>query len=180
MPRRVMNSKRSREPDAKRNKKRIIICLLLLIIVCICIFIAFFLSGRFSFSFDKRGVDGALSKLSEKERQELLQKAADESRFSFRINGNMSFEDGNKKGVMFIENPKENTCLLKVKITLDEDGRTLYETGYLKPGTGIGKDKLNEVLPAGEYEATAQFTAFDEDKKENGKALAGIHITIRN
>lgn len=154
--------------------------MLILTAVCIVICITARVPQRLVFLFDSQGEDGTLAGLSGKERLRLMQKAADDSRFSFRINGNMSFETGSSKGVLFLENPKENTCLLKVKITLDQDGKVLYETGYLKPGTGIGRDRLKEALPKGEYKATARLTAYTESQKKIGKALAGIHITIRN
>ena len=174
---------KSREQGSGQHIKlgrRMTIRMLLLTAVCIAVCIAARVPQRLMFLFDQRSEEGSIAGLSEKERMKRMQKAADESRFSFRINGNMSFESGKSKGILFIENPKENNRLLKVKITLDEDGRVLYKTGYMKPGTGIGKDRLKEALPKGEYEATAYFTAFDNSRKETGKAQAGIHITIRN
>lgn len=154
--------------------------MLLLTAVCIGICIAARVPQRILFLFDQGSESGSMAGLSEKERLKLMQKAADESRFTFRINGNMSFENGSSEGVLFIENPQENSCLLKVKLTLDENGKVLYKTGYLKPGTGIGKDRLREALPKGEYEATAEVTSFDRRRRETGRAQAGVHISIRN
>lgn len=165
-------------PETLRRKQTF--RMLILTVVCIAVCIAARVPKRLVFLFDQRSEEGSMAGLSGKERMKLMQKAADESRFSFRINGRLSFERGNAKGILFIENPKENTSLLKVKITLDQDGRVLYQTGYMKPGTGIGKDRLKEALPKGEYEATAHFTAFDDERRETGKAQAGIHITIHN
>ena len=162
----------------KKNRKHLI-RMLALTAVCIAVCIAARVPQRLVFLFDRQSETGSLAGLSEKERLRLMQGTADKSRFAFRINGNMKFETGSSKGVLFIENPKENSCLLKVKLTLDDNGKVLYETGYLKPGTGIGKDRLKEVLPKGEYEATAVLTAYDNGKKETGQAQAGIHITVR-
>ena len=170
---------RKAEGKQKEGRKKAI-RILMLAAVCTVVSITARVPQRLIFLLDSQSEDGSLAGLAERERQKLMQKAADDSRFTFRINGNISFETGKSKGILFIENPEENTCLLKVKITLDEDGRVLYETGYLKPGTGIGKDHLKEQLPKGEYEATARLTAYTESHEKTGKALAGIHITIRN
>lgn len=162
-----------------KESRRLMIRMVVLTAVCIAVCIAARVPQRLMFLFDRGSEEGTLAGLSEKERLRRMQKAANDSRFTFRINGNISFETGTSKGVLFIENPKENTCLLKVKLTLDQDGKVLYKTGYLKPGYGIGKDRLREDLPKGEYEATAQFTAYDLSREETGKAQAGIRITIR-
>lgn len=164
--------------ERKFNKK-IMIMVTVLVIICIVIFIAARVPERFGLLIDPASREGTLKDLSAEERIEKLQEAADQSSFAFRINGNMKFETGKSQGILFIENPEENGCLLKVKITLNQDGRTLYETGFLKPGTGIGKDRLDEELPGGEYEATAVMRAYNSNEEETGKAQAGIHITVR-
>lgn len=161
------------------NKRKMTLRMLALTAVCVAVCIAARVPQRLIFLFDRQSESGSLAGLTQKERLRRMQSEADKSRFSFHINGNMRFETGSSKGVMFIENPKKNTCLLKVRITLNADERVLYETKYLKPGYGIGKDRLKEVLPKGEYEATALLTAYDENRTETGKAEAGIHITIR-
>lgn len=162
-----------------KESRRLLFWMVILTAVCIAVCAAARIPQRLLFLFDRGSEEGTLAGLSEKERLRRMQKAADDSRFTFRINGNMRFETGTAQGVLFIENPKENTCFLKVKLLLEEDRRILYETGYLKPGTGIGKDRLKEALPKGEYEATAQINAYDRSRKEIGKARAGIHITIQ-
>lgn len=161
-----------------RQKRRHRLRMLLLSMVCLVVCFAARVPQRIVFLFDQRSAEGDLAGMSEKERLRLLQQASDESQFTFRINARMRFESGDAQGILFIENPKENKSLLKVRITLNEDGRVLYESGYLKPGTGIGKDKLKELLPAGVYKATALFTAYDSKEKESGKAQAAIEIII--
>lgn len=162
----------------KKSDKKIVFRMAAFIVLCLVICIAVRLPERIGLFGNPKSGDENLEGLSRDERLEKMQEAADHSSFAFRINGNMKFETGKSKGVLFIENPEENSCLLKVKIILDRDGRTLYETGFLKPGTGIGKDRLAEELPQGEYEASAVITAYNGMEEETGKAQAGIHITV--
>lgn len=177
-----MESKDGKDKKGKGSflrERRLTLRMIALTIACSAICIAARVPQRLVFLFDRQSQNGSLAGLSEKERLKLMQKASDESQFTFRINGNMNFETGSSEGVMFIENPQENSCILKVRITMDSDERVLYETGYIKPGTGIGKDCLKETLPKGEYKATALITSYDSSQKEIGRAQAGIRITVR-
>lgn len=132
-----------------------------------------------SFAVDDKA--GAVSSLSPEDLQAELQKGVDESTFSFRINSVPEFDDGQSQGNLMIENPTYNTYLMKVQITLNDTGQTVYETDLLKPGTAIALDSLDVPLEKGEYPATAMITAYDADTNgEIGKTAAGLTITIKN
>lgn len=167
------------EEQQRRHRRNTYIRMIVLSILVIILIFATRLPERLMFLFNWDG-NVFTADMTDEERRELLQKRADESQFGFSINSRMEFEDGSSAGIIFLENPGENDCLLKVVITLDIDGRVLYESDYIKPGQGIGKDKLKVLLPKGEYAATAAVTAYDDRKEEIGTSLAGVTITVKN
>lgn len=109
-----------------------------------------------------------------------LQEATDKSAFQFRINSRPVFADSSAEGPLFIENPEENRYLMRVTIRLEETGEAVYKTRAIKPGYGIGSDKLSKELPPGEHKAVAIITAMDpETGKTAGSAQAKIRLIIK-
>lgn len=109
-----------------------------------------------------------------------LQEATDKSSFQFRINSRPVFAGSSAKGPLFIENPKENRFLMRVNIRLKETGETVYKTKAIRPGYGIGSDRLSKKLPAGEHEAVAVITAVDpENGRTAGSAQAKLSLIIK-
>ena len=102
---------------------------------------------------------GRLTRSPEEVRAE-LEAQVDESMISFSINATPAFENGREPGNLMIENPAGNRNRFTVEIRLKEDGRTVYQSGYIDPGQYIERAPLDEALPAGEYPAVAYFTAY--------------------
>jgi methionine-rich copper-binding protein CopC len=50
-----------------------------------------------------------------------------------------------------------------VAIKLDDTGETVYQSKGIKPGQYISYIRLAKKLDAGEYAATATFTAYTQD-----------------
>lgn len=65
---------------------------------------------------------------------------------------------------MSIGNPKDNQCLMKVTLCL-EDGTELYESSLLAPGEGMEKVILNQSMKEGTYDMNARFECFSKDDK---------------
>ena len=66
--------------------------------------------------------------------------------YRFSVCGNVTAEGEN--AVVYLTNPAENSVWLKLRV-LDENGRTLGETGLLRPGEYVRCVKLSSVPPAG-------------------------------
>lgn len=108
-----------------------------------------------------------------------LQKKADESSFSFKINSNPVFENGTAEGNLYIENPVVNAYDMRVEITLDDTGETVYETGLISPGQSIVRDALDVALGQGTYTATATIHAHDRKTgTEIGRTAAELQIEV--
>ena len=97
-------------------------------------------------------------------------------KLSYKIAGEIIVGKTDGKGGFKIESSGKNTCLMKVKITLD--GNVVYETGYLKPNQHIEEDVLNVIPEVGSYEAEAVFEGFDPNTEESIGSSEPVKITI--
>ena len=125
--------------------------------------------------------DGHLSNMTLEQIKAQMQRVAEESQFSFKINSRPVFADGGAKGSLGIENPNYNVYPMVVQIFLDSTGEMIYDSGGILPNQHIDSAKLLSELAAGEYNATAVFNAYDPDTKVwQGKAQAALIITVQS
>ena len=105
----------------------------------------------------------------------------DNSMIAFSINTSPVFLNGTSEGNLLIENPGNNAKLLRISILINDTDEEIYSSNYLKPGTYIEAAKLNKVLEKGTYDATAYFSAYEEETGEYiGQTGAQIEITVQN
>ena len=97
-------------------------------------------------------------------------------KLSYKIAGEIIVGKTDGKGDFKIESSGKNTCLMKVKITLD--GNVVYATGYLKPNQHIDEDVLDMIPEVGTYEAEAVFEGFDPNTEVSIGSSEPVKITI--
>ncbi len=130
---------------------------------------------------DQTDAEDGLLPMSDEELLAQMQKEADESYFSFKINSRPVFTDGSSAGTLGIENPNYNVYPMVVQITLDSTGEIIYDSGGMMPGQHIAQAKLAKVLSKGEYEATATLYAYNPDTLIcQGRSQAVLTLTIEN
>ena len=119
--------------------------------------------------------------MSEEEIKEQMQRAADESRFSFKINAKPMFEYGDGEGTLRIENPNHNVYPFVVDIYLDGVKEHIFSSGGLLPNQHIDRAKLSKALPKGDHGATARISVYDPKTNELlGKSEVKLHIIVKN
>ena len=124
-------------------------------------------------------VQGHLPNMTEEEIMEQMQKEADSSAFSFKLNAWPVFRNGGKAGTLLIENPKHNTYPFVVEIFLKETGEKIYDSGAIHPDHHIERASLTRRLLPGTHAATAHVSAYDPDSEEfRGKAVVEMSLTI--
>jgi hypothetical protein len=124
--------------------------------------------------------DGHLPNMTPEEIRAQMQKEADASYFSFKINARPEFESGSAAGTLGIENPNNNVYPMVVQIFLDDTDELIYDSGGILPNQHIAQAKLKKVLKAGTYKATAYMNAYDPDTKAwQGKQAAALEITVK-
>lgn len=129
--------------------------------------------------YDPAAKVGNLPGRSKEEIQKELDKIVEEGMFNISIASIIAFSDGESEGEARIENIAANPYNMTVTITLDEGDELVYESKGLAPGQFIENIRLNRDLPAGEYKATALFTAYTkEDLLKVGQAAAKITIYV--
>ena len=129
--------------------------------------------------FDDKQKEGELTGMSEEELQQSMDEAAMKNMLKISIKDNLRFKNGTAKCDMRIENSKQNLYHLSVTIALQDNGKIIYESGAIKPGSFIKEDALDTVLKKGKYAVNIIFTAYDlKSHKEVGKSIVKNHILI--
>lgn len=129
--------------------------------------------------FDAGAIEGNLPTKTDQEIQDELNRIVEEGMFNISIAPTITFENSDSEGQARIENIEANRYHMKVTITLDDTGETVYESKGIKPGSYIENIKLSETLSKGEYKATATFSAYKQgDLTEVGTAAASIMIIM--
>ena len=80
----------------------------------------------------------------------------------YLINSKIYFSSPTAKGNVLITNTEQNKNYIRVDITVNETGRSLYYSGDITPGTNISNARLQDAtLAEGIYECTATIVAYD-------------------
>ena len=126
-------------------------------------------------------VRGHLPTMTEEEIIKQMQREADRSVFSFKINSWPVFNDGASEGNLLIENPNHNIYPFVVEIFLNETQDKIYSSGGILPNHHISEAKLMKVLPQGVHEATAYIYVYDPKTDEcSGKSAVGLMLTVNS
>ena len=176
--------------EKKRRKKIILVTLLVLMIgigVTFCIIHQMhsptsrnIISGEL-FPGGGDAAEGHLPKMTEEEIKKQMQREADKSVFSFKINSHPRFEDGSGEGTLHIENPSHNIYPFVVEIFLNETKEKIYDSGGVLPNHHISHAKLSKRLSKGKHAATAYIHAYDpETNKYAGKSAVELTLVINN
>ena len=174
----------SEKPPKKSKKKPLIIaaaCLLLLVIGGAAFWLTRADDGKDDdpLALDDNATMGILPGVDIAERQAQLQEQLDEGMIAFSINSSPVFADGGAEGNLMLENPGNNAKLLVVEIYIDDTQELVYQSKAIPVGSYIENVRLDKVLEAGEYQATAYFKAYrEEDQSFIGQAGAAIKITV--
>lgn len=184
----------NRQFEKKKKRKKLVVLLLLLLFSIALILYQF---GYLTFPWQNRGIspivagdvfpglgvaeDGYLSGMSEDEIKDQMQRIADASQFSFKINAAPVFENGRSVGDVRIENPNYNMYPMVVQIVLDETGEIIFDSGGIMPNQHIEYGKLTKELSQGVHQATANLYAYDPDTLlAQGQSAAKLTITVKN
>ncbi len=167
-----------------KGKKRALTIAGILLLILVTVAICYFLFRRQQEPdplYDNNATIGILPGVDIDQRRKELQDLLDRSVIAFSINTSPVFLNGTSKGNLLIENPGNNAKLLQVSIRMDDTDEEIYASKYIKPGSYIEKVKLDKVLEKGTYDATAYFSAYDEETTEFiGKTGAQITLTVEN
>ncbi|MDD4509385.1 MAG: hypothetical protein PHY23_00470 [Oscillospiraceae bacterium] len=177
--------------ETKKKKKTTALIIILALVIVALVGLVLWLtlgggaekrnSGGTLISFDDSAQSGHLPGKSDEEIQAELNRIVEEGMFNISIASQVYFPDGKSDGAANIENIEANHYHMQVSITLDDTGELIYESGALKPGQFIENIKLQKALSAGTYNATATFSALDQETLETaGQAAAKITVVIES
>lgn len=164
-------------------RRKIVIILSIVIVLVVGVFIGINVNREKDLANASGAIvqDGVIPGYTAEQIQEMMQRQADKSTFSFELNSRPVFEDGKSEGALRIANPPYGAYAIQVEIKLDENQKTVFKTVKLQPNQYIEKAKLLEDLDAGEYSATAIINAYDIDTDEYvGTSSAKLIIKVEN
>ena len=129
--------------------------------------------------FDPSAKTGQAPYKTDAEMQAELDRVVEEGMFNISIASVIQFDAGDAPGTAYIENVPGNRYDMRVSITEDATGETVYESGVLKPNQSIEDITLTHALDAGMHDATATFVALDPvTHEETGKAAAKVTLNV--
>lgn len=123
--------------------------------------------------------EGIIPGYTKEQIEQILQRKADESTFSFEINSRPVFKNGKSEGNIRIANPPFNKYPIEFIITLNSTNQVIFTSPKLKPNNYIEKAKLDKELKAGDYNATATINAYDDKGEKVGTSSAKIVISVK-
>ena len=174
---------RNRKRARQKRKKRIRTAAGLLIFAGVILVIGFLFWGRHGLWKDDPNAT-TQKPLTKAEQQAQLQKAADESRFRFKMNTAPTVtwsadSEEVQEADWYIVNSVENPWDMEVVITSTQDGSQLYRSARLKPGERELSGPLEITLEPGSYTAVATATAIDPESGETaGTVSADLTLTV--
>ena len=129
-------------------------------------------------------VSGDIPGKTKEERQRELNSVVEEGMLNMSMNitpsGKASGNESERAVNWLIENPSNQGKLIRVEITRDDTGETIYETGAIRPGNYVESAPPDVKLPAGEYACTAVFFAYQEETERLiGQAAVKIKLTLQ-
>lgn len=155
--------------EMKKKKKRfLIIMFLLLLLICIIILFSF---GRSPENIPLPSDENA----EEWNGNQNLPNGAKSETKTIKIPGfdSLAFTAGQKEQKVNFFNPKENTCLFRM--TLFVDDVQYWQSGYVEPGKGFYDITLDKVLESGDYDAFLLIECY----KEEGTALNNAKVEFQ-
>lgn len=133
-------------------------------------------------AYEANVVAGDIPGKSKEERQQELDHVVEEGMLAMSMNVTPSgMAAGADRSVNWlIENPSNQGKLIRVEVTRDDTGEKIYETGAIRPGSYLESAPPDMVLPAGEYDCTAVFFAYQEETEALiGQAAVKIKLTLQ-
>ena len=119
---------------------------------------------------------GAFYDQSAAQIQEAVDHEVEDGYFNMSINTSVPvFEDST--AALGVKNIESNSYDCTVTVTLD-DGREVYKSGGLAPGTELDMVTLTQQLEPGDYEATATFDIYEQDEAHTVAGQTASKLTL--
>lgn len=163
----------------------VLVILLMFLIIGLLVFIIVRPSNQMvAGSAPRKDPTAQTGELKDKTREEIIEelnKIVESGYFNVQINTDINLHDGNSEADVRIQNDASNNFDMGVRIYLKGTGDTVYQSGVIERGQFIQDTKFDVPLAKGEYEAIAEFTAYDPATlSEQGKSNVEVRITVLN
>lgn len=181
----VDTDKEKKQAKRKKIHRRVISVLILIIIIGILLLTLYSCNSNVKEKVNQTlNIETNAGEIQDKtqdkdEIQKKLNEQVAENSICISMNTNLVFQDGTAEGEMDILNDETNRYLMVVEIVRKDTNETIYKTDAIPVGKEIVNDKLDTVLPKGQYKCVAYFNAYDANTFTfMGKAGAEVTVTV--
>ena len=157
--------------NGKGGKRKVAIVLILVVLL-----VAGFGIWKVANLTPDEATGGAFYDQSASQIQEAIDHEVKDGYFNMSINTSVPvFEDNS--AALGIRNIESNQYDCTVTVTLD-DGREVYKSAGLAPGTELEMVTLTQTLEPGDYEATAVFDIYEQDEAHTVAGQTASKLTL--
>ncbi len=87
---------------------------------------------------------------------------------------------GERKVGIILPNPSNNPCYFRYRLTLQETGEVLYQSGLIPPGMAVKEIKLSRALPKGEYTLNISIETFSlADRTPMNGGMQDVPLSVK-
>lgn len=160
----------------KRTRRRWVLPVLALFVIAIAVIFLTRNRGGEERQLERDAVAGQMPGVDHNN----VQAQAGETEILFSINTNQVFAGETGDGNILFENPAENQKLVRLQICRLDNGESIYESGLIKPGYYIAREKLDTVPEPGDYPCKAYVYGYKLDNYEYiGKVETDIIVSVQ-
>lgn len=166
--------------DRSRRRVGVVVAIVVLVVVAAVAFVALRQCSTVEEDdMEPNVIVGTMENYTDEEIAAMLAKKVDEGMIAFSLNTHIYLESSGAQASIKFENPANNAKLTKLRLVRDDTGETLYETGYLAPGSYVDADVFDVRLAPGEYECTGYVSSYSQDEKKYlGEAACTVSVTV--
>lgn len=170
-------------PASGRGRKALLVSAALLAltaIVLVALALALPQCSREDDGMEPNVVVGTMDGYTDEEIAEMLRKKVDEGMIAFSLNTRMFLESPGAEATVKFENPPNNAKLTKLKLVRDDTGETVYETGFLEPGSYVDRSAFDVEMEPGEHACTGYISSYSlDERKYLGEAACTVIVTVQ-
>lgn len=174
----VINSQMSHD---NKKGKGMFIGILAIVVAALAIVVLYFALGKESKPVEEEkrnvvvtteNVDEVIAQLSEEEKVPV-------GSYEASMNSEWRFADGDAVSEnAYVENSVRNQNTVYFTVELKDDGRVIYKSPYLVPGSKLTNIKLDTSLDAGTYDTVLTYHLVDDENQEVSTVKLAVTITI--
>lgn len=171
----------SQMTQGNKKNKGVIIAIFAIVVAILVAVVLYLVLGKESEPVEDKKTNLVVT---EENLDEVLAALSEEDRipvgsYEASMNSEWRFKNGEALSEnAYVENTVRNQNTVFFTVALKDDGRVIYKSPYLKPGSTLTGIKLDTALDAGVYDTVLTYHLVDEQNQEVSTVKLSVVITI--